>query len=190
MRPSKMIILGVAVSLLLSMGDTRLARGRAESYHRIPMHTYQNFPINWDEQAAPRFYALIRTPQEYDQLFHPAPIGGDPRPFHPEASLYEKSQILMVARVFAAGPDPSKADRIFEVEQVTAAAGELTLRYRLQRPASDVDAGVDAARYKFFLTLQVPKANYRKVTIFEDGKLVGQLKPTEGLWTVPKPALE
>jgi hypothetical protein len=188
MQPSKMIVLGVAVSLLLSMGDTRLARGRAESYHRIPMHTCQNFPVNWDEQAAPRFYALIRTPQEYDQLFHPAPIARDPRLFHPEASLYEKSQILMVARVFASYPDPLKADGVFAVERVTTEARELTLRYRLKRPASDIDAGVDAARYKFFLTLQVPRANYQKVTIIEDGKLVGQLKPSDGLWTVPQPA--
>ena len=190
MRPSKTIILGVAASLLVAMGGTWMAWGRAERYQRISMQTYQNFPINWDEQAAPRFYALIRTPQEYNQLFHPAPLVGDSRPFQPEAGLYEKSQILMVARVFAADPDPSKADGIFAVEQVTTTAGELTLRYRLQRPASDINASVDVARYKFFLALQVPKANYQKVTIFEDGKLVGQLKPTEGLWTVPKPALE
>ena len=190
MRPSKTIILGVAASLLVAMGGTWLAQGRAERYQRISMQTYQNFPVNWDEQAAPRFYALIRTPQEYNQLFRPAPIAGDSRPFQPEAGLYENSQILMVARVFAADPDPSKADGIFAVEQVTTTAGELTLRYRLQRPASDINASVDVARYKFFLALQVPKANYQKVTIFEDGKLVGQLKPTEGLWTVPKPALE
>ena len=115
-------------------------------------------------------------------MFHPAPIAGDPRPFHPEASLYEKSQILMVAHVFAASPDPSKADQIFEVERVTTEAGELTLRYRLKRPKSDFDA----ARFKFFLAIQVPRANYRKVTIIEDGKLVGQLKPSEGLWAVSK----
>ncbi|MEP0872896.1 hypothetical protein NDA01_24060 [Trichocoleus desertorum AS-A10] len=186
MRPLKTIVLGVATSFLVVMGSTGMARECAESYNRIPMYAYQNFLINWDEQAEPRFYALIRTPQEYDQVFHPAPIAGDPRPFHPEASLYEKSQILMVAHVFAASPDPSKADRIFEVERVTTKAGELTLRYRLKRPKSDVDA----AQFKFFLAIQVPRANYRKVTIFEDGKLVGQLKPSEGLWTVPKPAPE
>lgn len=186
MRLSKTIILGVATSFLVVMGGTSMALPRTERYSRIPMYAYQNFPVNWDEQAVPRFYALIRTPQEYDQVFHPAPIAGDPRPFHPEASLYKKSQILMVARVFAASPDPSKADRIFEVERVTTEAGELSVRYRLKRPKSDVDA----AQFKFFLAIQVPKANYRKVTIFEDGKLVGQLKPSEGLWAVPKPAPE
>ncbi len=190
MRLSKTIILGVATSFLVVMGSAWMTQGRAESYNRIPMYAYQNFPINWDEQAEPRFYALIRTPQEYNQLFHPAPVAGDPRPFHPEASLYEKSQILMVAHVFASSADPSRADRIFEVERVTTRAGELTLRYRLRRPESDVSAGVDAARFKFFLAIQVPRANYQKVTIFEDGKLVGQLKPSEGLWTVPKPAPE
>ena len=190
MRPSKTLVLGVAASLLVAIGSTWMAGGRAESYNRIPMHAYQNFPVNWDEQTEPRFYALIRTPQEYDQLFHPAPIAGDPRPFHPAASLYEKSQILMVAQVFASYPDPSKADQIFEVERVTTKAEELTLRYRLKRPESDADASVDAARFKFFLAIQVPRANYRKVTIIEDGKIVGQLKPAEGLWTVPKPALK
>jgi hypothetical protein len=112
-----MIILGVAVSLLLSMGDTRLARGRAESYHRIPMHTYQNFPVNWDEQAEPRFYALIRTPQEYDQLFHPAPIGRDPRPFHPEASPVREEPDPHGGAGVRRWPRSVEGGRIFEVER-------------------------------------------------------------------------
>ncbi|MEW5859235.1 MAG: hypothetical protein AB1861_17930 [Cyanobacteriota bacterium] len=207
MRPSKTIVLGVATSLLVAMGGSWMAWGRAEiynrnpmtyphipmnTYQRISMRTYQNFLVNWDERAEPRLYALIRTPKEYDQLFHPAPLMRDTRPFHPEAGLYKKSQLLVVARVFAAKDfnDLSKVDEVFEVERVTAEDGELTLRYRLRRPPADVDADVNDARYKFHLAIQVPKAAYRKVTIIEDGKLVGQLKPTEGLWTVPKPAPE
>jgi hypothetical protein len=200
MRHSKTIVLGVATLLLVAIGSTGMAWGRAKTYNRtpmlkfqrsqvynrIPMLKYQNFLGNWNERDEPLLYALIRTPKEYDQLFHPAAIAGDPRPFHPEAGLYEKSQILVVARVLSIHADLSKADEFFEVEQVTAEDRELTLRYRLKRPEPDVSD----PQFKVFLSIRVPRANYRKVTIVEDGKLVGQLKPGEGLWTVPKPASE
>ena len=185
MSRMKTMAVGLAALLLGGIG-VRLAAGSAEPYTRIGMDAYQNFLTNWDDRAEPVRYALIRTPAEYDQLYQPAAIGGDRRPFHPPAELYRDSQILVVARVLRMPPsalDPAKADAIFEVEGLTAEAGALTLRYRLNRPR----AADDAASFKVVLALRVPRAAYRTVTIIEDGKPVGRLAPAEGRWAVPTP---
>ena len=40
--------------------------------HEIGVHDYQNFLKNWDEARYPVLYAVVRTPGEYNALFHPA----------------------------------------------------------------------------------------------------------------------
>jgi hypothetical protein len=153
------------------------------AYRRIGTGDYQSFLINWDEKSHPVLYALIRTPAQYAALFHPAPVtGGDKRPFAPGAEIYTREQILVIGRVMTA---PEDMDKVFEVERVVEKGRELTLYYRFHEPGIHTTFTV-----KSYLALLIPKHEYRKVTFFENGKRVGELKTAQEEWSVPAMAPE
>jgi hypothetical protein len=151
--------------------------GWAVAYQRMGGGDYQNFLKNWDEKKHPVLYALIRTPAQYDTLFHPAPVMRDKRPFAPGAEMYAKEQILVVARVMVA---PENMDQVFEAERVTEKGQGLALYYRFREPKTNATFSV-----KNYLALRIPRYEYQKVTFFENGKRVGELKTAEGQWSVP-----
>ena len=150
---------------------------RAVAYQRMGIGDYQNFLKNWDEKEHATLYALIRTPAQYDALFYPAPVMRDKRPFAPAAEIYAKEQILVVARVMVASEN---MDQVFGVERVTEKGQELALHYRFHEPKTNATFSV-----KSYLALRIPGREYRKVTFFENGKRVGELKTAEGQWSVP-----
>ncbi|MEI7898652.1 MAG: hypothetical protein WCK89_00240 [bacterium] len=156
--------------------DTQSAE-RAVTYKRMGAGDYQNFLKNWDEKKQAVLYALIQTPAQYAVLFHPAPLMGDKRPFAPAAEVYAKEQILLVARVIVA---PGNMAKVFEVERVTERDQELAFHYRFNEPKTNATYFV-----KNCLAVRIPRRDYRKVTLFENGKQIGELKPAEGQWAVP-----
>lgn len=148
---------------------------QAIAHRIIGNDEYQSFVGNWDEQAAPVLCALIRSPAEWDAVFHPAPLMRGKKPFGPEAKVFETEQVLIVARVM----DAPQGD-VFKVEQVSADGDVLTLRYTFTAPK--------AASYtvKQFLGLRVPKRDYAKVVVVENGKPVVTLDVKAGQCSVPK----
>ena len=152
---------------------------RAVTYKRMGIGDYQNFLKNWNEKEHGVLYALLQTPAQYDALFHPASGMGAKRPFAPEAALYAKEQILVVARVMAA---PANMDQVFEVERVTETNHELTLHYRFNEPKTDATFSV-----KNYLALRIPRHDYRKVILFENGEQIGELNTAKGEWSIPAP---
>ena len=150
---------------------------RAVTYKRMGIGNYQNFLKNWDEKKHAVLYALIQTPAQYDALFHPAPLMGAKRPFAPEAEVYMKEQILVVARVIVA---PVNMDKVFEVERVTERDQELALHYRFNETKTNATFSV-----KNYLAIRIPRHDYKKVTFFENGKQVGELNTAESQWSVP-----
>ena len=127
-------------------------------------------------------YAIIQTPAQYAALFHPAPVMGGKRPFAPKPEFFNKEQILVVARVTLA---PKDLDKVFEVERVVEKGHALELHYRFTAPDSHATYTV-----KSQLAIRIPKHDYASVTFVENGKQIGVLKPAEGQWSVPPPALE
>jgi hypothetical protein len=182
-RSFSLVVLAVMAMALLSpmLCTTTSAgakpEGRAVAYQKIGVGDYQNFLINWDEKRYPVLCALIRTPVQYDALFHPAAVMDDKRPFAPGAEIYTKEQVLMVGRVMAA---PGNMDKIFEVERIVENGRELAFRYRFHEPGTNATFTV-----KNYLALLIPRHEYRKVIFFENGKRVGELKTAEGQWSVP-----
>jgi hypothetical protein len=150
---------------------------RSVAYQRMGIGDYQNFLKNWDEKRHPVLYALIRTPAQYDALFHPAPVMRDKRPFAPGADIYAREQILVVARVMVASENMNQA---FEAERVTEKGRELALHYRFHEPETNATFSV-----KNHMALRIPRREYQKVTFFENGKRIGELKTAEGQWSVP-----
>ncbi|MCK5595435.1 hypothetical protein KAI19_04590, partial [bacterium] len=101
MRTTKVImsaIFGIfiigAISLAWAETRTKLVK-----YRVIDSHKYQSFVKNWDSKKHQVLYALISSPDEWNAVFHPAPIMGVNRPFCPDKKLYDKEQILVVSRV-------------------------------------------------------------------------------------------
>jgi hypothetical protein len=158
-----------------SMGEK--PDGRTVPYEKIRMSEYQNFIQNWDEKKDPLLYALISTPAQYQALFHPAPTMPSRRPFAPDKSLYEKEQILLVARVM---PHPENVDDVFEIGKVVERGGDLLLYYTFNRQKTA--AGWQG---KIYLAVRIPKCPYRKIFFFENGKPVGELNAAAGQWSVP-----
>ena len=179
------IVTALACPLLYAADSTdRQPAERAVPYQRMYVRDYQNFIGNWYEKEQPVLCALIQASAQYDVLFHPAPImpsrdTGKPRPFAPEASLYKSKQILVVARVMAS-PWDGQLDNVFEVEKITAKNGELTFHYQFNKPKK-----VRTFFVKNYLAVSIPKYNYEKAAFFENGKQVGELKLSEGQWSVP-----
>ena len=168
---------GVAVMSRQIDPEDAKSKDSTVAYHRIGMDTYQNFLGNWDNGKHPVLYALIQTPHQYGALFHPAAVMGGNRAFGPEASLYSKAQILVVGRVIEA---PENYNKVLEVERISESDGELVVRYRFNKPKHDA-----TYRVKNWLALQIPKRDYKKVTFYENGKEVGELRTAEGQWSIP-----
>ena len=140
---------------------------RAIPYQRILVSEYQNFLGNWNEKTKPVLCAVIQTPAQYAALFHPAATMRNKRPFAPDAQLYQKEQILLVARVM---PAPKNMEETFAVESVTAREEELVVKYRFNEANTDATFTV-----KNFLALRIPKHSYKKVTFIENGRKVGEV---------------
>ncbi len=152
--------------------------GQEVKFSRIGTGDYQSFVGNWDDQKDPALYAVLQSPEQFAEIFHPAPTNPPRKPFAPTGELFQKEQILLVSRVM---PAPENMDKAFEVQRVTANGQELTLHYQLQPPTKGASYTV-----KNFLAVRVPKGNYTRIAFVENGKKIGELRPTEGVWSVPK----
>ena len=155
-----------------------MAAEQLVAYIRISTNQYQNFIKNWDDKNHPLLVACIDTAAHYDAVFHPAPVIGGKKAFAPDATLYEKEQILIIARVMK---NPENMDKVFVVKEVSANLNQLTILYQYDEPKNDATSQV-----KNFLALQIPKISYAKVTIYENDKMVAALKPSEKLWSIPE----
>ena len=171
-----MIMVGLACPLLWAAGTTdKQPAERIVSYQRIHMSDYDQFVKNWDDKKYPVLYALIQTPAQYDDLFHPAPVmGRDPA----YTTVGSNEQIIVVARVIACPPQDNQLDKIFEVEKIVARDKELVFYYRFKPMMSTMTFYA-----KDYLAVRIPKYDYKKVTFFENGKQVGELKPPKTMFS-------
>jgi hypothetical protein len=140
---------GILAAPMTNAADTRSAEepGKPVRYTRIGSEEYQNFINNWDDKAKPVLYAVIRTPAEYNAIYHPAPVMGGKRPFAPKPEFFAREQILLVARVT---PAPKDLDKAFEVERVVENGQDLELRYRYHQP------GPESFTLKSQLAIRIP----------------------------------
>ena len=146
--------------------------GKAVPFKRMDAYKYHNFVKNWAGKY-PVLFALIRTPTDYDKVFHPAPTNGDRGPFAPEKELYRDDQLLLVSRV-SASIEPG----IYTVKSLTVQNDTLTLRYSFKDSGSE-------AMFKSMLQLRIPKHTYKRIILIENGKQICKLNVADGQWAVP-----
>lgn len=178
----QLILLGMAMVLsgfqTATGGEASIPQDEAQpvKYQRIRMNEFQNFLVGWDTAAQPQRLALIRSAEEYDQLFQPAAVNGSRGPFSPDAKSYAKEQILLVGRQM---PAPDKLEAVFEVESLEEQGQTLVLKYRYRAPA--------AASYEVrnYVALRLPAKPYERVVFIENGKEAGELKLSQGEWVKP-----
>ncbi len=174
-----MIVAALVCPLLRAADNTdKQPAERTVPYQRIRVGDYQN-TVSWNREKHAVLCALIQTPAQYGLLFHSTAVMHSNRPFAPDAELYRNEQILVVARVMVC-PQDHQLDKVFEVERIAAKDEELEFHYRFNEPKSTETFFVANS-----LAVRIPRHNYKKVTFFENGKQVGELKPSEGQWSVP-----
>jgi hypothetical protein len=167
----------VALSLpFLAAGLTR-AGGEPVRFEQIGPDDYRNFLANWDDETEPVFRAVIRTPEEYDAVFQPAPVMRDRKPYKPPPQLFENEMIIVVARVVDA---PAEGEEVLVVDKLSADGDALELRYRFTPPRMPA-----SFRVKQMLAVRIPRRHLKVVRIVENGAAVGDLRPDEGRWVVP-----
>ncbi len=141
---------------------------------RISVHEYQNFIGNWDDKVNPVLCALIKSPEQYNSVFHAAAVMHGKKPYAPDLELYAKEQIILVAKVMTA---PADMDKAFADVRVTETGDTLMIHYRMNDAKSDATYTV-----KNFLALRIPKKDYKRVVFLEGEKQVAELKPSKGTW--------
>jgi hypothetical protein len=103
------------------------------------------------------FMALIRTPSE----------------------RFDDQMILVVSRVVGA---PADGEKILAVRGLESDGGTLTLRYDFTPPAAAATFTV-----KEVLQLRIPRREVERVRVLENDVPVGELRPAEGVWSIPPP---
>lgn len=147
---------------------------------RIPADTFSSFVKNWDDAKTPVLCALIRDKAGWDGVFGAAAFMGNKKPFAPADTTWNTQQILVVSRVMPA-PADGNFDKAFTVQSLADdGKGTLTLRYTFTAPPKA------SSTVKNELLLKVPRKDYTRVVVVENGKTVGELGP--GMWVVPAPA--
>jgi len=181
----KKIILLTAVIFLAGVALLVQLQKKSVSYQTIPAGYYQNFLSSRERNEQEVLCALIRTPEEYDILFHPAAvmpirIGGEMRPFFPDKTFYDTNQIIVVAREMPA-PEDGRLNKVFAVDKIIAKNGNLLFYYTFKKPQN-----ISAFSVNNYLAVRIPKEGiYKKVLFFENGKNVGNLNLTKDEWVIP-----
>ncbi len=166
-----------ALALLASLtvcGEGGKAKGLV-SYERQPFAAYQNFVGNWDTTKHPVLFAVVRTPGEYDRIFHPAGAMGVTRPYAPEPEFFNGRQMLVVCRCLN-----ELNEKEFAVESIQEVGDELFYRYRFVGK----DLG-DKGSFKMEFSVYIPRKKYSRVHFIENGKALQTLDLKSGLWAVP-----
>ena len=169
---------GAMIALLVAVATA----AEPVAHSTVPAGDYASFLVTWDHEATPVFRAVIRTPQEYAAVFHPAPGMGNRRPFAPPADFYADALLLVVARVIDA---PAAGEKPLAVESLVADGDDLVLRYRFTPPAAKATFTV-----KEVLLVRVPTRPPAAVRFIENGGPAEELRPADGVWALPAPSAD
>lgn len=181
-RAAKFPVIGIFALLAWSMPCIAADAGSPVAFRTIGADEYQSFIGNWDEKKTPVLCAAIRSPAEWEAIFHPAAFGlgrnTQKKPFGPDAKIFEKEQLLIVARVITA---PDGKEEPMKITGIIATGDELTVNYAFTAP-------INAASYtiKSFAGAFVPKRDYSKITFIENGNHAATLDLKKGQWSVPE----
>ncbi len=165
---------------------------------------YANFPMNWAEGHVYRF-GLLRSAQEYDQVFQPAAVAGDRRAHAPDPKIYEKEMIVTISRIMKA---PANLDAALQINSIHLQAGDrdgLYVYFSFQDGPESATHTVKATA-----SVRIPRHDVTKVIFVESSKgtyrhvgpefegnrgtgAAGELNVEQGQWLspaaeVPKPS--
>lgn len=145
-------------------------------------YPYRSFLKNWNDDAHPVFYALIRSAEEYDAFFAPAAVMGNKSPYAPDRDLYKKYNLLVVARVTKPAENGKS---VFSIDKVVKNNGTIKLYYKLGRPNESA-----AYKIKDGLVIKIGKSAIRKIVICENSNKAGELDVEHNVLSVEKPPVK
>jgi hypothetical protein len=177
---SKEMISKKMISKILGMlalaGIAMPALAQDSSYSLLDPNAYQSFVANWTPADKP-LCAAIQSQDDWDSVFHPAPVMGADKPFAPPSDFWRDHAVLVLAKVMDAGDTTN----VFPVTNVHRDEKliEIKYSYRLTPPAS--------SKIKYWLGVSVAKPLPPAVRFTEDGRVVCTLAPVTPDWIRPKP---
>ncbi|NTW83023.1 MAG: hypothetical protein HGB36_06605 [Chlorobiaceae bacterium] len=145
-------------------------------------YPYRSFLKNWNDDAHPLFYALIRSAEEYDTFFAPAAVMGNKSPYAPDPELYRTYNLLVVARVTKPAQNGKS---MFSIEKFVKHNDIIELYYKLGRPDRKATWTI-----KDGLVIKIEKAPIRKIVICENNRKVGELDIEHSVLSVEKPPMK
>lgn len=156
-------------------------QGKPIKFRPILSSQYANFPANWSANRVYRL-GLLRSAQEYDQVFHAAAVAGNRLPYAPDPKIYENEMILVISRVTTAR---GNLDRAIEIDRIVAKGKTLEVTFAFRE-------GPKNASYSVKVTgaARIPKQEVERVVFFEGKKPVGELQMDQGQWLVPEAEVE
>ncbi len=166
MRAYLLVVLAVLAVSAVSAAEAPGCGARSEAipYRVLPADSFAAFVKNWSGDQA--LQAVIRTPAEWDAVFSPAVVMGNPKPTAPEPEFFRKEQLLVVAKVTPA-PGPGENPLLVKSLVSVANGNGQVLIYRYVPPAAPATYQV-----KSVLILAVPK-EYAGPFHFVEDKGVG-----------------
>lgn len=136
---------------------------RHQVFRAVDFSSFLNNTVG-DPQSL-RVLLNVRSRAQWDELFGVAMYMGQTKPHGPDATLYEKQQLLVVARDI---PRPPTATTLL-VESVRPDASVLHVYYRYKElPPS-------TATYRDYIAIAVPREGYSQARFYENGVEVGQI---------------
>ncbi len=138
---------------------------------------YANFPVNWPQNSVYRL-GLLRSAQEYDQVFSAAAVAGNRLPYAPDPKIYENEMIVVVSRVATAR---SNLDRALEIESIKAKGKTLVVTFTFRDAPKNASYSV-----KVTGAARIPKQAVERVEFYEGKKPVGELQVDKGQWLLPE----
>jgi hypothetical protein len=146
------------------------AKAMTVTYELVGMadFRYSSYLMPWDEKQHPVFYALLGSPERYNQYFHPAYLMNNNKPAGPSAETFANTDVLVVARHVTPG---TNKELLFSVDRLVAKNNRLELHYRYTPPQTPGTYTMTDG-----LMLQLPKQAYDAVDLFENEVKIGTLQ--------------
>ena len=160
-----------ALALLLALLAATPGRAQDVAHARLDPGAFQSFVRNWELPSRP-LCAALQSAKDWDAVMAPAPVMGGSKPFAPPGDLWERSAVLMLARVVDAG-DTAK---IFELRSLRRTGDRLDIGYAFGPPPKA------SSTMKWWLGIAVAKPLPPTIRFLTGDTVTCTLAPASGRW--------
>lgn len=128
---------------------------------------YQSFVKNWNNEKYPILCSIIKNNAEFETIFGAAATMNNKKPFTPSEEDFSKYQYVVISKVTI----PPVEGFSFKVDSVDYKENHLSVYYTFTEPKEDAGYNI-----KDGFMLQLPRTPIDSVTVYENMKVVAEIK--------------